>query len=180
MGLELLDHEAADRLAQLLVLVGEDEVLALGGEVGFEYVGGGHAGLLLVSGRRGKLPAGLAKVNSRASYFLLCAVATARHVGFAAMAYATIRYDVAATGVATIALDQPETRNALSDELLERAIAALEAARDDPAVRCVVLTSTHEKVFSSGGNLGGFAADVPLVHKHFATERFPRVFRAAR
>ena len=45
VGLELLDHEAADRVAQLLVLVGEDEVLALGGEVGLEYVGGGgHAG----------------------------------------------------------------------------------------------------------------------------------------
>ena len=42
VGLELLDHEAADRLAQLLVLVGEDEVLALGGVVGLEDVGGGH------------------------------------------------------------------------------------------------------------------------------------------
>ena len=41
----------------------------------------------------------------------------------------------------------------------------------------MVLTSTHEKVFSSGGNLAGFAAEVPLVHKHFATERFPRLFR---
>jgi enoyl-CoA hydratase/carnithine racemase len=40
----------------------------------------------------------------------------------------------------------------------------------------VVLTSTHEKVFSSGGNLAGFAADVPLVHKHFATDRFVRIF----
>jgi enoyl-CoA hydratase len=40
-----------------------------------------------------------------------------------------------------------------------------------------VLTSTHETVFSSGGNLGGFAADVPLVHKHFATDRFPRLFQ---
>ena len=79
--------------------------------------------------------------------------------------------------MATIALDQPETRNALSDELLADLIAALESARDDDAVRCVVLTSTHEKVFSSGGNLGGFAADVALVHKHFETERFPRVFR---
>ena len=39
VGLELLDHEPADRLAQLLVLVGEDEVLALGGEVGLEDVG---------------------------------------------------------------------------------------------------------------------------------------------
>jgi len=93
------------------------------------------------------------------------------------MAYATLRYDVADTGVATIALDQPETRNALSDELLGELIDALQAARDDDAVRCVVLTSTHEKVFSAGGNLAGFAAEVPLVHKHFATERFPALFR---
>ena len=41
----------------------------------------------------------------------------------------------------------------------------------------MVLTSTHDRVFSAGANLGGFAADVPLVHKHFATERFPGLFR---
>src|SRR5690348_7196165 len=93
------------------------------------------------------------------------------------MAYDTVRFDVADGGVATIALDQPETRNALSDELLDDLLAAFAAAREDPAVRCVVLTSTHEKVFSSGGNLSGFAADVPLVHKHLATDRFPRLFR---
>jgi enoyl-CoA hydratase/carnithine racemase len=93
------------------------------------------------------------------------------------MSYATIRYDLADTGVATIALDQPETRNALSDELLTDLTDALEIARDDPAVRCVVLTSTHEKVFSSGGNLAGFSAEMPLVHKHFGTELFPGVFR---
>ena len=79
--------------------------------------------------------------------------------------------------MATITLDQPDTRNALSDELLAELIAAFEAARDDDAVRCVVLTSSHDKVFSSGANLGGFAAEVPLVHKHFGTERFPRLFR---
>jgi enoyl-CoA hydratase/carnithine racemase len=87
-----------------------------------------------------------------------------------------VRYDVT-DNVATIALDEPETRNALSDEVLDGLIAAFERARDDEAVRCVVLTSTHEKVFSSGGNLAGFAADVPLVHKHWATDRFPRLFR---
>ena len=88
----------------------------------------------------------------------------------------TVRYELA-DGVATIALDHPETRNALSDDVLDDLIEAFEIARDDDGVRCVVLTSTHEKVFSSGGNLAGFAADVPLVHKHFATERFPRLFR---
>jgi enoyl-CoA hydratase len=93
------------------------------------------------------------------------------------MGYETLRYDVAETGVATIALDQPESRNALSDEVLDGLIDAFERARGDEAVRCVVLTSTHEKVFSSGGNLAGFAADVPLVHKYWATDRFPRLFR---
>jgi len=92
------------------------------------------------------------------------------------MAYQTLRYEVT-DAIATIALDQPDTRNALSDELLNELIQAFEAARDDPDVRCVVLTSTHDKVFSSGANLAGFASDVPLVHKHLGTERFPRLFR---
>jgi enoyl-CoA hydratase len=92
------------------------------------------------------------------------------------MAYDTLRYDVAG-GVATVTLDQPETRNALSDELLDELLDAFGAARDDPDVRCVVLTSSHEKVFSSGANLGGFAEEQPLVLKHFGTTRFPRLFR---
>src|SRR5688500_1673321 len=87
-----------------------------------------------------------------------------------------VRYDVQ-EGVATIGPDDPDTRNALSDEMLDALIAAFERARGDDDVRCVVLTSTHEKVFSSGGNLAGFAADAPLVHKHWGTDRFPRLFR---
>jgi enoyl-CoA hydratase/carnithine racemase len=93
------------------------------------------------------------------------------------MAYETLLYEVSEKGVVTISLNQPDTRNALSDDLLRELTEALQAARDDAAVRCVVLTSTHDKVFSAGANLGGFAADVPLVHKHFATERFPALFR---
>jgi enoyl-CoA hydratase/carnithine racemase len=93
------------------------------------------------------------------------------------MAFDTLRYEVAENGVATVTLDQPETRNALSDQVLDELIAAFEAARDDEAVRCVVLTSSHEKVFSSGANLGGFAEELPLVHKHLGTARFPRLFR---
>ena len=94
------------------------------------------------------------------------------------MPYATLRYGVEGA-VATIALDQPETRNALSDQVLEDLLAAFGEAGADDAVRCVVLTSTHETVFSSGGNLAGFAADVPLVHKHLETgARFPALFKA--
>ena len=92
------------------------------------------------------------------------------------MAYETLRYEVA-DRVATIALDTPDNRNALSNELLDELIAAFTAAGEDDDVGCVVLTSTHDRVFSSGANLGGFAADVPLVHKHLGTERFPDLFR---
>lgn len=91
------------------------------------------------------------------------------------MAYATLRYEVV-DAVARIALDEPQTRNALSDALLDELLHALAAARDDATVRCVVIGSTHATVFSSGGDLGGFAADVPLVHRHAANERFPRLF----
>jgi enoyl-CoA hydratase/carnithine racemase len=91
--------------------------------------------------------------------------------------FETVRYTVEG-GVATLALDQPDTRNALSDALLDDLLGALSAAKADDDVRCVVLTSTHPKVFSAGGNLSGFAAEVPLVHKHFGTDRFPRVFQA--
>jgi enoyl-CoA hydratase len=92
------------------------------------------------------------------------------------MAYEALLYEVR-DGVARISMDLPDTRNALSNQLLGELIDAFESARDDESVRCVVLGSTHEKVFSAGGNLDQFAADVPLVHKHFGTERFPRLFK---
>jgi enoyl-CoA hydratase/carnithine racemase len=40
-----------------------------------------------------------------------------------------------------------------------------------------VLASSHEKTFSSGANLGGFAGDVPLVQKHFGSDRFLQLFK---
>jgi enoyl-CoA hydratase len=73
-------------------------------------------------------------------------------------------------GVATLTLNDPATRNSLSAELIGGLIAGLQRARDEEVVRCVVLASSHEKVFSSGANLGGFSGEVPLVHKHFGTE----------
>jgi enoyl-CoA hydratase len=90
--------------------------------------------------------------------------------------YEKLRYDLA-DGVATITLDDPDTRNALSDQLLGELLAALRAVKADEAVRVVVLASSHEKVFSAGGNLGGFAADAPTAHKFFGAALFPQVFK---
>ncbi|HTC60407.1 MAG TPA: enoyl-CoA hydratase-related protein [Solirubrobacteraceae bacterium] len=88
-----------------------------------------------------------------------------------------VLYDVDESGIATITLNDPDTRNALSPELLGGLTAAFERARDEQAVRCVVLASSHEKTFSSGANLGGFGADAPLVEKHFGSERFVGLFK---
>jgi 3-hydroxypropionyl-coenzyme A dehydratase len=93
------------------------------------------------------------------------------------VSYETILYDVRNDGVATVTLDTPDNRNALTNALLTDLIDALESARSDERVRCVVLTSSHEKVFSAGASLDQFAAEVPIVHKHFGTERFTRLFR---
>ena len=86
-----------------------------------------------------------------------------------AAAAQTVLYGVA-DGVATLTLNDPATRNSLSAELIGGLLDGLRRAREDDAVRCVVLASSHEKVFSSGANLGGFSGEVPLVHKYFATD----------
>jgi enoyl-CoA hydratase/carnithine racemase len=80
-------------------------------------------------------------------------------------------------GVGTITLNDPDTRNSLSAEMLAGLLEAFARARAEQQVRCIVLRSSHERTFSSGANLGGFAADVPLVHKHFAGERFVDLFK---
>ena len=86
-----------------------------------------------------------------------------------------VRYEADAH-VATITLDDPETRNSFSNELLEELLSAFHQARSDDDVRCVVLASSHERTFSSGGNLAGFAGDVPPIHKHFGSEKFVELF----
>jgi enoyl-CoA hydratase len=88
-----------------------------------------------------------------------------------------VLYVLDESGIATITLNDPDTRNALSPQLLAGLIAGFERARDDDEVRCVVLASSHAKTFSSGASLGGFGADTPLVDKHFGSERFVGLFK---
>jgi methylglutaconyl-CoA hydratase len=67
-----------------------------------------------------------------------------------------VRSDTA-RGVATITLDSPANRNALSSALIEQLLAALRAAEDDAGVRAVVLSHTGP-VFCSGADLAETAA----------------------
>jgi isohexenylglutaconyl-CoA hydratase len=60
-------------------------------------------------------------------------------------------------GWLTIWFNQPETRNALTDELVDGVRRTLEAVRDDREVRGITLRGRHG-VFCAGGNLKQFKA----------------------
>ncbi len=69
-----------------------------------------------------------------------------------------VRYEVSAPR-ATLTLDRPEMRNALSKQAIQELAAGLEQAENDPAVRVVVLTGAGEKVFCPGGDLSSMSGD---------------------
>ncbi|HMA06334.1 MAG TPA: enoyl-CoA hydratase/isomerase family protein, partial [Ramlibacter sp.] len=59
-----------------------------------------------------------------------------------------------AAGIATICLNRPEKRNAMSDDMRTEFIAALERVAADKAVRALVLTG-NGKGFCAGGDIAG-------------------------
>lgn len=85
--------------------------------------------------------------------------------------------------VVTLTLNQPETRNALTDVAMVQALEdACVRIRDDGSVRCVILTGAG-KAFSSGGNVkhmrdrvGTFAGDALAVRENYrrGIQRVPR------
>lgn len=88
-----------------------------------------------------------------------------------------VRYEIEDDDIAVITLDSPATRNALSDELLDELIGAFECAKADVSVRVVVLTSSHERIFSAGGDLKSFASGTPTIVKYAGLDRFPRLYQ---
>jgi enoyl-CoA hydratase/carnithine racemase len=84
----------------------------------------------------------------------------------------------AGDGVATITLNRPEQRNPLGPQMLRDLRTALDAARDDPAVRVVVLTGAGDKAFCAGADLSSFAADATEVDRHQGRGLFVDLFVA--
>jgi enoyl-CoA hydratase/carnithine racemase len=58
------------------------------------------------------------------------------------------------TGIATIKLNRPEKRNAMSDDMRTQLIAALESVAADKSIRALVLTGAG-KGFCAGGDIAG-------------------------
>jgi len=72
-----------------------------------------------------------------------------------------IRYETVATR-ATITIDDPDRRNALTNEAMARVGEVLRTACSDADVRVVVVTGAGDRVFSAGGDLSGGFVDAPL------------------
>ena len=54
--------------------------------------------------------------------------------------------------IATVQLDRPEVLNALSEELMDELVAALESLDSDAEIRCIVLTG-NDKAFAAGADI---------------------------
>jgi len=67
------------------------------------------------------------------------------------MAWETILFEVA-EGVATLTLNRPDKLNAYSEVMVHELLAALAEARDDDAIRAVILTGAG-RGFCSGGDI---------------------------
>jgi len=83
------------------------------------------------------------------------------------MAYENILFEKA-EGIATITFNRPKVLNALNRKTIEELHAALLDARDDSAVRVLIVTGAGEKAFVAGADIGELAQQTPVGGKEFS------------
>ena len=71
-------------------------------------------------------------------------------------------------GIATITFNRPKVLNALNRKTVEELQAALQDARDDTAVRVLILTGAGDKAFVAGADVGELAQQTPVIGKEFS------------
>ena len=83
------------------------------------------------------------------------------------MAYENILYEVR-DAIAFITFNRPKVLNALNRKTIEELRDALVAARDDAAVRVLILTGAGEKSFVAGADISELAQQTPVNGKEFS------------
>ncbi len=91
------------------------------------------------------------------------------------MAYETLLYEVS-DGIAVITLNRPKVLNALNSQLMGELSRAAAEAKNDPAVKVVVLTGAGDKAFAAGADIGELAELGPVEAVEYA-RRGQRVTR---
>ncbi len=91
-------------------------------------------------------------------------------------AFESVLYDVT-HHVATITINRPERRNALSWSVMTEMRAAFALAKADANVRVVVITGAGDKAFCAGADLTGMASGAGFAELHDARGELARLFR---
>lgn len=74
-------------------------------------------------------------------------------------------------GIATITINRPERHNAMDPEHYHALSKAWERVRDDPQIRCAVVTGAGAKSFSSGADLKSYIGRPFEPHELWLTQR---------
>src|SRR5580698_583929 len=82
------------------------------------------------------------------------------------MAYENLLYEVK-DGIARITFNRPTVLNALNRKTIEELGECLNAARNDDAVRVLILTGSGEKAFVAGADINELAKQTPVNGKEF-------------
>lgn len=90
--------------------------------------------------------------------------------------YTHLRLERPSEGVALLVLDQPDRRNAMSDEMTASWARAVDALAEDPSVRVVVVTG-EGSAFCSGGDTSWIASEPDASVDHLRT-RMMAFYRA--
>ncbi len=94
------------------------------------------------------------------------------------MTFSVLLYDVR-DGVATITINRPEARNAISPQVVAELREALRQADGDEAVRVIVLTGAGDKAFCAGGDLGGGGGGLGYLDRYQLNRQFAEFFKEA-
>ena len=82
-------------------------------------------------------------------------------------------YNVDERGIALLRLDRPRARNAIDTAMLEELLAHLESAREDNAVRVLVVSSTDHMALSAGADVREELDEAGRIHR---MELFARLY----
>jgi len=83
------------------------------------------------------------------------------------MAYENLIYNKK-DGIAWITFNRPKVLNALNRKTIEELQAILRDARDDTAVRVLILTGSEERAFVAGADINELAQQTPVHGKEFS------------
>jgi enoyl-CoA hydratase/carnithine racemase len=91
-------------------------------------------------------------------------------------AFASLLYDVT-DHVATVTINRPERRNALSWAVMTELREAIALTKADRDARVLVITGAGDRAFSAGADLSGMAAGASYADLHEARGEMTRLFR---